>query len=331
MIGRGEPEDSVSEGRVPRRTQPRQENYGFDLGEKLSAVAGLRASVPGDAFTAETLGTERAGSAVLIRKSGLFVTIGYLITEAETVWLSLLDGRVVPGDVVAIDQESGLGLVQALSRVDLPPLPIGSSADTEVGDAVVLAGAGGRTHSVAAEIVAKQEFAGYWEYLLEEAIFTSPGHPNWGGTALIGDRGELLGIGSLQLQQERAGTAEAVNMVVPIDLLTPVLDDLLAQGATKRPPRPWLGFYATELDRRIAIADVAHSGPAESAGLQAGDVILAVGKQEPRDLAALFRLIWQTGPAGSRIPLRVFRDGRVFEVSVASTDRRSLFRKPRLH
>ena len=160
--------------------------------------------VPSDAFTAETLGTERAGNGVLIRGDGLVLTIGYLITEAETVWISHSGGRAVPGHVLGYDQETGFGLVQALARLDLPALSLGSSKNAEIGERVVVGGAGGRQRAVAARIIAKQEFAGYWEYVLDEAIFTAPAHPNWGGTAVIGPAGDLIGVGSLQIQQAAA-------------------------------------------------------------------------------------------------------------------------------
>jgi len=322
---------SSTDWKVPRAAQPKPEDYVFDLDRTLSSVVGLSAIVPSDAFTAETLGTERAGNGVLIRETGLVLTIGYLITEAESVWLSLNDGRVVPGDVLAIDQETGFGLVQALSRPNLPAMPFGRSAEAEIGDRVVLAGGGGRARSVAARIAAKQEFAGYWEYLLEEAIFTAPAHPNWGGTALIGDAGELLGIGSLQLQQKRGGRSDQVNMVVPIDLLPPILDDLLTRGRRATPARPWLGFFAAEVENRVAIAGVASRGPAEKAGLQPGDILLAVAGQPAQDLASLFRLIWRCGEAGAKVPLRILRGGRVADIAVHSTDRQSMLKKPRLH
>ena len=205
-------------------------------------MVGLHSIIPPDAFSAETLGTERAGNGVLI-DDGLVLTIGYLITEAEAVWLHLGDGRVVEGHALGFDSESGFGLVQALGRIDLEPLPLGSSGATKIGDRVVVGGAGGRTRSVASQIVAKQEFAGYWEYLLDEAIFTYPAHPNWGGTGLISTSGELIGIGSLQLEREREGKAEHVNMIVPIDLLKPVLDDIRKFGRVNKPARPWLGMY----------------------------------------------------------------------------------------
>ncbi len=166
--------------------------------------------------------------------------------------------------------------MQALGDLDLAPLPLGSSSAAEVGDRVVVGGAGGRTRSVASQIAAKQEFAGYWEYLLDEAIFTHPAHPNWGGAGLISNRGELIGIGSLQLERERGGKAEHVNMIVPIDLLKPVLDDLRKFGRVNKPARPWLGMYTTEMDNRLVVVGIASKGPAARAELKTGDVILAL-------------------------------------------------------
>ena len=231
---------SLIEWKVPPANQPRASDYGFDLDRVLASVVGLHSIIPSDAFSADTLGTERAGNGVVI-DDGLVLTIGYLITEAETVWLHLGDGRVVEGHALGFDFESGFGLVQALGRLELDPLPLGSSASAEIGDRVVLGGAGGRTRSVASHIAARQEFAGYWEYLIDKAIFTYPAHPNWGGTGLISNSGELIGIGSLQLEREREGKAEHVNMIVPIDLLKPVLDDLKKYGRVNKPARPWLG------------------------------------------------------------------------------------------
>jgi len=260
------------------------------------------------------------------------LTIGYLITEAQTVWISLIDGRPVQGHVLAYDQATGFGLVQALARLDMPYLSLGDSGSAEVGDPVVVAGHGGRQRSVAARIVSKQEFAGYWEYVLDEAIFTTPAHPNWGGTALIGSAGELLGIGSLQVQQAReGGQAEHLNMIVPIDLLKPILDDLLTMGRVNRPPRPWLGLYATEIENRIVIAGLAGRGPAERADLRTGDVVLAVAGAQVQDLAGLFRRVWSLGQAGIEVPITVYRDGRTFEVKVESSDRGKFLKAPSLH
>ena len=322
---------SVSDWKVSPAIQPKAGDYAYDLDTALTSVVGLRATIPGDAFTAQTLGTERAGNGVLIR-DGVVLTIGYLITEADSIWLHLADGRAVPGHVLGYDQETGFGLVQALAHVDLPTLTLGQSSAASVGQRVVVGGAGGRTRSVAARIIAKQEYAGYWEYVLDEAIFTGPAHPNWGGTALIGSSGELIGVGSLQLQQAREkGPAEHLNMIVPIDLLKPILTDLLTMGRRNSPPRPWLGLYATEVEDKVIIAGIAKGGPAEKADLQTGDVVLAVGQTDIRELAGLFRQIWSTGSAGVEVPLTVYRDGRTFELSVPSSDRNRFFKAPRLH
>src|ERR1700746_695481 len=208
---------SVSNWKVPSAVQPKAEDYGYDLDHALSCVVGLHATVPADAFTAETLGTERAGNGVFIRGNGLVLTIGYLITEADTIWIALNDGRAVPGHVLGYDQESGFGLVQALAKLDVPSLEIGDPAGASIGERVVVGGFGGRQRSVAARIVAKQEFAGYWEYVLDEAIFTAPAHPNWGGTALIGPAGDLIGIGSLQLPDAvRKNEGQNNNKILPI-------------------------------------------------------------------------------------------------------------------
>jgi S1-C subfamily serine protease len=322
---------SSSDWEMPLAVQPKPEHYDYDLEEALSALVGLRAIVPSDAFTAETLGTERAGNGVLIR-DGVVLTIGYLITEAQTIWLHPADGHAVPAHVLAYDQETGFGLVQALARLDLPTLPIGRSRDAKIGDPVVVAGAGGRKHSVVARIAAKQEFAGNWEYVLDEAIFTTPAHPFWGGTAMIGGDGALLGIGSLQVQQMRdSGTAEPLNMIVPIDILKPILEDLLTLGRPNHPPRPWLGLNATEIDDKIVVARVSNGGPARRANLRTGDVVVAVAGTKVSDLAGFFRKVWSLGKAGVQVPLTIYRDGRTIEARVASGDRNRFLKGPSLH
>ena len=321
---------TISEWRVPPAIQPRAAEYAFDLDRALSSIVGLHSIVPADAFTAETLGTERAGNGVVI-DDGLVLTIGYLITEAETVWLHLGDGRVMEGHALGFDSVTGFGLVQALGRMNIDPLPIGSSAATRIGDRVVVGGAGGRTHSVACQIAAKQEFAGYWEYLLDEAIFTHPAHPNWGGAGLISAGGELIGIGSLQLEREKSGKAEHVNMIVPIDLLKPAIDDLRRFGKINKPARPWLGMYSTEIDDRVVVIGISGNGPAARAELKAGDVILAVKGEKITSQAGFYRKLWALGAAGVDVPLTVHHEGVTFDVTLASTDRTRLLKGPRLH
>ena len=227
--------------------------------------------------------------------------------------------------------ESGFGLVQALGRPGIAPLPLGNSAETRIGDRVVVGGAGGRTRSVGSQIVAKQEFAGYWEYLLDEAIFTYPAHPNWGGAGLISARGELLGIGSIQLEREREGKAEHVNMIIPIDLLKPILGDLRKFGRVNKPARPWLGMFTTEMDNRVVIVGISARGPAARAELKTGDVILAVNGERVTNQNELWRKLWALGPAGVDVPLTVYHEGVTFDVTLGSIDRTKLLKAPRLH
>ena len=321
---------ALTEWKVPPSAQPRAEDYPYDLERALSSVVGLHSIIPPDGFTAETLGVERAGNGVLI-DSGLVLTIGYLITEAATVWLHLGDGHVVEGHALGFDQETGFGLVQALGKIDLPALPIGSSRAAEIGERVVIGGAGGRTRSLAGRIAAKQEFAGYWEYVLDEAIFTSPAHPNWGGTALISPQGELIGIGSLQLERAREGKNEHLNMVVPIDLLKPILDDLRKFGRVNKPARPWLGLYSTEIEGKIVAVGIAPKGPAARAELKTGDVVLAVKGENVTSLASFYRKVWALGQAGVEVPLTLYREGVTFDVRVNSSDRVKFLKTPRMH
>jgi S1-C subfamily serine protease len=323
---------SLSDWRVPLSVQPKPNDYDYDLDVALSSIVAIRAQIPHDAFTAGVLGTERAGHGVLIRANGLVLTIGYLITEAESVWLQTGNGHIVPGHALAYDHETGFGLVQALAALDMSPLPLGRSSNASVGEYVVVGGAGGRQRSVAARIVARQEFAGYWEYVLDDAIFTAPAHPHWGGAALIGPKGDLLGIGSLQLEQRRApDIVQHINMIVPIDVLKPVLEDILVSGRPNRPPRPWLGLYAAEIEDRVVIVGLAEGGPALRADLRQGDIILAVSGVEVETLLALFRRIWSLGAAGVEVPLTVLRDGETIELRVTSGDRNAYLKKPRLH
>ncbi len=300
----------------------------MDISTIRRSVVAVRASVPEDAFTANTLGTLREGSGVVISPRGLVLTIGYLITEADEVWLTRHDGTVIAGHALAYDQESGFGLVQALAPLDLPALELGVSAKTRLGDEVlVIDGAGEIANSF---IVAKQEFAGYWEYLLDEAIFTAPAHPSWGGAALVGKDGRLLGIGSLRLQMSKGGAVADINMMVPIDLLPPILDDLVTRGAVDKPPRPWLGAFSAESSNGVVVMNVAPGSPAAKAGLKQGDVIAAIRDGDVEGLADFYRKVWKSGPAGAEIPMRVLRDGRDAWLRVKTVDRRSLLKKPQL-
>jgi S1-C subfamily serine protease len=311
--------------------QPSPGEFDFDVDRALESVVALQAEIPEDGFTASLLGAKRAGSGVVIGDNGLVLTIGYLITEAQSVWLTSAGGRVVPAHALAVDQETGFGLVQALDRSALPALDLGRSNEVRLGDPVILA-AGGRRQFLRANVVGKHEFVGYWEYLLQEAIFTAPAHPFWGGAGLIGSDGRLLGVGSLHIEQAiEQGERRDVNMIVPIDLLAPVLGDLLKHGRVDKPPRPWLGVFSAESDGRIVVVGVAEGGPAAAAGVRRGDRVCAVGDSSVASLGDFYREVWGRGPAGAEIPIEIERDERRVWLRIRSTDRDGHLKKPRLH
>jgi len=302
----------------------------YDLHTALSSIVSVRTRIPEDAFTAQILGTERSGHGVRINESGLIVTIGYIIAEASEIWLVGDNGQVVAGHVVGYDYETGFGLVQPLGSLDLPTLECGDSDQIEIGDKVIVAGFGGQTQSLNAEVAAKREFAGYWEYVLDEAIFTAPPHPNWGGAALITPDGRLGGIGSLYVENV-SNDFDVGNMIVPINILKPILQEMLDYGTTLKPARPWLGIFVTETPENLVVAGVLDGGPAEQADVRTGDVVIGVAGERTRSLAEFFRHIWAYGEAGSEIPLAIYRDGSAFDIHVSSIDRRAQFKAPELH
>jgi len=315
----------------PAEMRPKPEDWRFDLDGALDAVVQLRAEIPEDAFTAQILGTERLGNGVVIRDDGLVLTIGYLVTEASTLWLTTNKGVVVPGFPLAYDQVTGFGLVQPLGKLGVRPLPRGSAASCRIGENVVIAGHGGRAHALRATVFAKREFAGYWEYLLDEAIYTAPAHPQWGGSALIGSDGKLLAIGSLLVQEKvDAGTLQG-NMLVPIDLLAPILDDMLKLGRPAQPPRGWLGMYTTEAGSKLVVAGLAPDAPAERGGVKVGDVIVEVAGEKTGSLADLWRSIWALGGPGSQVPMKLLRKSVLVNTVLRTADRSDFLKKPHLH
>ena len=328
---------------IPQNLQPRPADYSFDLEAALRSVVAIRADIPGDAYTASTLGTERAGNGIVIggvpgsgpaggQGSGLVLTMGYLIMEAESIWLTTAEGWAVPGHALAVDAETGFGLVQPLGRLGAPEMAIGDSNAVELGNGALLAAAGGRHRTIETQVVGRQEFAGYWEYLIDDAIFTAPAHPFWGGAGLIGTDGRLLGIASLSLQQgDSKGRRVDMNMIVPTAHLTPILDELVRHGRVNRPARPWLGLFAMESEDGVVVAGLADGGPADKAGLRPGDRIVAVDGDEVSDLGGLWRRVWSAGTAGARVPMSVGRDDELLHVTVHSADRSSFLRAPRLH
>ncbi|MFI4866306.1 MAG: S1C family serine protease [Steroidobacterales bacterium] len=321
------------EWELPEALRPQQSRFEFELTAKYRSVVLVHTEASEDGYTAPFLGTERLGSGVVIRSAErkLVLTIGYLITEAESIWLTSLDGKVVEAAPMAYDQASGFGLVQPLGVLDAPAIERGSVATLALGDRVLVIGQGGERHSLEAQLIARREFAGYWEYLLDEALFTAPPHPQWGGTALIGTDGLLLGIGSLFVQESLAQEGFDANMFVPIDLLEPVLEDMIGLGRPRRTPRPWLGLYTAEQSDHIMVAGLTRDGPAHRAGVRLGDVIVEVAGHRVTSLPQFFRNVWSTGAAGVEVALKLMRGGDAVHALLQSANRDDFLKKPSRH
>ena len=321
----------TTEWEFPERFRPKPEALAFDLQSALASMLMLRADVPEDAFTAGVLGTERTGNGVVIRSDGLVLTIGYLIAEAEAIWLTTSNGTVVPGHALAYDYVTGFGLVLPLGQLSLPFLERTTTDEVSPGTDVIVISHGGPSHALNARVLARREFAGYWEYVLDEALFTAPAHPHWSGAALLNQEGKLLGIGSLLVQEPIAGQRIDANMFVPVSLLDPILNDMTTIGRAKRPTRPWLGMYTTELEGNLVVSGLADGGPADRAGVTPGDIVIDVAGQRVAKLAEFFRTIWQQGPAGTEVPLTIARGKSQLHVRVQSRDRGDFLKKPQQH
>jgi S1-C subfamily serine protease len=297
--------------------------FGFQApGEMLNAVVKIHSIIPKEAHTASSLGTEREGNGVVIDAQGHILTTGYLITEAETIEVMGPDGKAIRATFVGYDHHTGFGLLRANQPLGIEPLKLGESSRVKEGDPVLVAGYGGVDSVTAARVISRKEFTGYWEYILEDAIYTSPPHANFGGTALIGRDGRLLGIGSLfaQLAIPEIGLLPC-NVFIPIDLLQPILHDLITNGRSSKAPRPWLGINSDESHGRVFVNRVTTGGPAEKAGLQPGDLILTVKGAAVNGLADFYRKVWALGNAGVDVPLSILRETRIRDLTIRSADR----------
>ena len=295
-----------------------------ELAQRLEAVVRVHAEIPADARTAAYLGTQRDGAGVVIDDAGLVVTIGYLITEAMAAEVATGSGRMSRADVVGFDISSGLGLLRAAEPLAVKPMPIGTATALPEKTPVMVAGSGGPEAALPAVVVSRRSFAGYWEYLLEDAIFTAPPHPAWSGAALLGPDGKVAGIGSLVVSD--ANPDLPGNMFVPIDRLLPVMGDLLTLGRPSAPPCPWLGINLRELDGKLVVGRVAPDGPSDKAGVRHGDRVTAIDGAPVHELADFYRTLWRRGDAGVTVRLGVIRQGEEREIEVKSIDRYRYFK-----
>ena len=288
----------------------------------VGAVVHVKTFIDPDGRTTQNLGREREGSGVIIDSSGLVLTIGYLMVEAHSAELVTPDGNSVSANIVGYDHETGFGLLRAAGPLNVRPMPMGKSADLKAEDPVLIASFGGTDMVGAARVVSRREFAGSWEYLLEDAIFTAPPHPRWSGAALINREGKLVGIGSLVVGDTSGkNDGKPGNMFVPIDRLPPILAELIAEGRTQGPARPWLGLTIEPLSGMLVVARVVPQGPAEKAGVQRGDVVVGVGGAKAESLADFYRKVWALGSAGTTVPVDVMQNSAKRRIDIPSMSR----------
>lgn len=288
------------------------------------SVVKVKVKAVADARSRSTLGGEREGTGIVIDSSGLILTIGYLVQEAESVEISAADGRAVPASVIAYDFASGFGLLRSVKAPTVKPISFGDSAKIPEREPVLIVGFDG---VAPAFVVSRRPFAGYWEYLLDEAIYTAPATVNWQGAALINKEGKLLGVGSLVVNDAIGGKGQVPgNMFVPIDLLKPILGDLIAQGRTSEKPRPWLGVTTQDLQGKLIVTRVSPDSPAEQAGLRNGDIILGIRGEQFSGHRDFYRKLWASGDAGTDVMLDVLKGTEVKKLQVHSMDREQYLR-----
>ena len=310
-------------------TQATQDPSAYQhLVDAARAVVTLKVKALANARSAKTLGSERMGSGVLFAPHGLVLTIGYLILEADQVEVTTAKGVTVPASVVGYDHATGFGLLRPIVPLDTKPIRLGASEKVESLDRMLVAtGADADSLSVAT-VVSKRQFTGYWEYLIDGAIFTAPPRPDFGGAALINKDGELVGIGSLLVMDAMPkGERFPGNMFVPIDLLKPVLDEMVATGRQKGGARPWIGLNSVEEDGRLKVVRVSSDGPAEQAGIEAGDIVLSLGGKTIESQADFYRRLWSSGAPGVEVTLKVLKGAEVLDVKVRSIDRAENIRR----
>jgi S1-C subfamily serine protease len=293
---------------------------------QLDAVVKLSIKAVPNARTAENLGEEREGTGVLFGEKGLILTIGYLILEAGSILVVAGDGRVYPASVVGYDHASGFGVLRA-PGMDQRPFELGNSAKLRELATVLIAAHGGAGGASRSCVVSRRNFTGWWEYMIDGGIFTAPPRFEHSGAGLIDAEGKLVGIGSLWVSDAlEAGAAFPGNMFVPIDLLKPKLEDLLASGRSREPARPWLGVYSEEIQGHVVVTRVLPESPAAKAGLARGDIILGVEGEAVGRQSEFYQRLWATGEAGAPVVLHVLHKRTVRQLTVTSMDRMAFLR-----
>ena len=295
--------------------------------EALDAVVRVKVSAVQDARTLRTLGREREGSGIVLSPSGLVLTIGYLILEADSISLTDNNGKTVSAGVAAYDHASGFGLIKPSVPLAVKGASLGDSGEVAEFERLIFATHGGKENATLATVASKRRFAGYWEYLIDNAIFTVPPRGDHSGAALINREGKLVGIGSLIVADAAVPNRRFPgNMFVPVNLVKPIIAEIAASGRAREAARPWIGLSTQEVEGRLFVIRVQDEGPAAAAGLKTGDIIVAIGGEKVGTLEDFYRLLWSAGQPGTAIRLNVLQGGDLREVDVRSIDRAQFLR-----
>jgi S1-C subfamily serine protease len=284
----------------------------------IPAVVGIHSKIPLDRPSVLTLGPLRWGSGVIYDPQGYILTVGYIVSDAAEIQVSLQDGRTVPARLVGVDAQSGIGVIKMEGEGPWPAAPLGDSTRAAVGDTTATLGVDSDKKLVVTQgsIQEIKRFAGYWEYMIDRALIVAPYNPSFGGSPLVNGRGEVIGVTSLRL-----GETPQVNLAIPIEYFIAVREELLAKGGLpSRPPRPWIGVYTVPTPQGLIVAGGSPTGPAAEAGFQRGDVIVRLNGQSVEGQEDFYQKLWQT-KVGDEIAIVVLRENKFEILKLKTVDR----------
>lgn len=321
-----------SPGLLPVQAEARAPRARLDVDALMGAVVRVKMKAVEGARSSATLGPSREGSGVVIDERGHILTIGYIVTEADSIEVVTIGNRTVAATLAAYDHASGFGLLRATSPLGVAPMALGNSDALAVREPVMILPAGGQETAMLASVMSRRQFTGSWEYLLEAAIFTSPPTMQWAGAALVNREGKLVGIGSLLVRDTvEPGIPLPGNMFVPVETVKPVLAELIDKGRRNAPAMPWIGLATEESQGRLFVVRVSPEGPAEKAGLRPGDIVMGVGADSVGSQAEFYRRLWAQGAAGTEVRLKVLQGPNLRDIGIRSIDRQAYFKdKPSL-